>query len=150
RHIASLSGSTAAELTQRVAEPTRRFRLRRSELPGGASPVHVDAAQPLPRRPQAGEGVLRRARPALYRGWRSRRLPHRVRRAAARRAHRAGVSRTLAILTPAAGRGAAGRAWAKVRPLYDWDCTQSEGPGHARELAAAAATAYERVVAIGG
>jgi YegS/Rv2252/BmrU family lipid kinase len=65
------------------------------------------------------------------------------------------MSRTLAIVNPVAGRHAAPRIWsrihAEVPAARDWDCVTTERPGHARQLAAAAADkAYARVVAVGG
>src|ERR1051326_3872912 len=62
---------------------------------------------------------------------------------------------TLAIVNPVAGRHAGPRAWQRARAgcaaAADWECALSERPGHARELAqAAAGRGYERVIAVGG
>ena len=65
--------------------------------------------------------------------------------------------RSLVVVNPVAGKGGAPRAWARAGHalsgdgIADWECVASEGIGHARELARAAATAgCERVVAVGG
>ena len=63
--------------------------------------------------------------------------------------------RTLAIVNPAAGRRAAPRIWQHIRAAVEatrsWECATSQGPDHARALAAAAAQGgFERVIAIGG
>ena len=60
------------------------------------------------------------------------------------------MSRVLAIVNPAAGHNTAARAWSQVRQLHNWDCIQTERPGHARDLAASAVGVYDRVVAVGG
>jgi diacylglycerol kinase (ATP) len=64
------------------------------------------------------------------------------------------LAHTLAIINPVAGRGAAARTWARVLDRVDaagrWEYAFSQGPGHARELAAAAAGRYNRVIAVGG
>jgi YegS/Rv2252/BmrU family lipid kinase len=62
---------------------------------------------------------------------------------------------TLAIVNPVAGGHAAARVWQRARTgctaAMDWECSVSERPGHARELARLAASrGYERVVAVGG
>ncbi|MGI5840406.1 MAG: diacylglycerol/lipid kinase family protein [bacterium] len=63
--------------------------------------------------------------------------------------------RTIIIINPAAGRGKAAAVWQQLRqscPELVSACPVSftERPGHARELAAAAATRYETIVSIGG
>jgi YegS/Rv2252/BmrU family lipid kinase len=63
--------------------------------------------------------------------------------------------RSFIVVNPAAGRGRARRVWERVRPHLDrfgrWSGAVTEYPGHARELArAAAADGYARVVALGG
>jgi diacylglycerol kinase (ATP) len=64
--------------------------------------------------------------------------------------------RSLIVVNPVAGSGRAPRVWDTVRQaavegLADAECVATAAPGHARELARAAAQAgYERVVAIGG
>jgi diacylglycerol kinase (ATP) len=58
---------------------------------------------------------------------------------------------TLVIVNPAAGGRTAIRAWQRIRDHLDADCAITERPGHARQLAQAAANSgYERVIAIGG
>jgi diacylglycerol kinase (ATP) len=63
----------------------------------------------------------------------------------------------LVVVNPAAGKGGARRVWDRVRRALgtagtkDWEAVLTERPGHARELARAAAIAgYERIVAVGG
>jgi diacylglycerol kinase (ATP) len=65
--------------------------------------------------------------------------------------------RSLVVVNPVAGNGSAPRVWARVGHalstggVADWECVMSEGKGHARELARAAAkSGCERVVAVGG
>jgi diacylglycerol kinase (ATP) len=59
--------------------------------------------------------------------------------------------RALAILNPAAGSGKAGRVWERVGAELACECATTDAPGHARELARAAAEqGYERVIAVGG
>jgi diacylglycerol kinase (ATP) len=66
-----------------------------------------------------------------------------------------GLTSTLVIVNPAAGRGQAVHVWtrvsARVPHLKEVECVTTEAPGHARRLAHAAATrGVERVVAVGG
>jgi diacylglycerol kinase (ATP) len=61
----------------------------------------------------------------------------------------------LAIVNPVAGNGAAARMWDRLRAQSElarhWECATSQRPGHALELARAAADkGYDRVIAIGG
>jgi diacylglycerol kinase (ATP) len=65
--------------------------------------------------------------------------------------------RSLVVVNPVAGNGSGPRVWERVARtlsdagIADWECVTSEGQGHARELARAAAHAgCERVVAVGG
>jgi diacylglycerol kinase (ATP) len=62
------------------------------------------------------------------------------------------LKRPLVIVNPAAGRGRAVRVWDRLQRLHARvDCAATERPGHARQLAlAAAAHGIERVVALGG
>jgi diacylglycerol kinase (ATP) len=64
------------------------------------------------------------------------------------------VSETLAIINPAAGRRAATRVWprilSRVGGAREWECAVSQHPGQVRELAAAGAGHYRRVIAVGG
>src|SRR5438128_2608422 len=65
------------------------------------------------------------------------------------------MTRHLAIVNPAAGRGRAARTWARaskrVSSLRQVDCVLTQKPGHARALAReAVACGYERVVAVAG
>lgn len=64
--------------------------------------------------------------------------------------------RVLAVVNPAAGRGAALRAWSRVRPILEaenlaLEVAETRGPGDATELAAAAVSdGVAVVIAIGG
>jgi diacylglycerol kinase (ATP) len=62
------------------------------------------------------------------------------------------LTRPLAIVNPAAGRGRAMRVWKMVHQrLTGVECVRTEGPGHARELAMESVSrGVERVLAVGG